>query len=683
MSKAWLPPFVMLTLLSASVLAQDASVLMKRAFQAHQQGHYDEAIDGYNEALKQDLTDKYRFIVLVNTGVAYNSKREWSNAISLFKQAQAIDAQKPESWRFMGQAYLGLGQVEEAIKHFSRAIEASPAEGTYRETRADIYFRTKEYALAIEDMSEAIRLHPRQASFYAKRGSIYFAINDFGNTEKDYTKALELNPKDAVTYNNRGALYKSLRDWENAIKNLDKAIQLNPNYAEALSNRAQCHMDLAQVEEAIPDYEQAIKKDPGDVTSLTHLAFTLASHPDDSIRDGERAVQLANAACELTRWNNVTNIKTLAIAYAELGDFDIALRHVDQAISLTKQQNGDPTHLQEQRALFIDNRPYRYQPVAKASAEAAEKAKTAVAWLMAASRARNQNDDSRALEYLEQALKSQPNIEEEALANANKAQIFFTRQQWDKAIEVADKAIKLAPQDGDYFQIRAMAFKSKGEATKAIEDFNTVIKLKPDYFRAYHDRGHTYADMREWKKAEQDYNHAIELNDVYATAYINRAELYRRTGRIDEAIKDLGSAIKLAGDNAKAWSFRALCHYNMKNWGEALKDIEASLMLDDTNNQLWGLKATILGMAPDISIRNGAEAVKAATRAGELDKWSSWEHFYQLAGGHAESGDFDEALRVLDRAMALPNLDKNNRTILENQAQSYLKKKVVYMDAAL
>ena len=55
--------------------------------------------------------------------------------------------------------------------------------------------------------------------------------------------------------------------------------------------------------------------------NLRNLAWTLATSTETNIRNGTRAVQLAEQACELTHYDD-SIVGTLAAAYAEAGRFD-------------------------------------------------------------------------------------------------------------------------------------------------------------------------------------------------------------------------------------------------------------------------------------------------------------------------------------------------------------------------
>jgi len=63
---------------------------------------------------------------------------------------------------------------------------------------------------------------------------------------------------------------------------------------------------------------------------LNEVAWFLATCPDQSYRSGQLAVEYATKACELTQWEIVNLIGTLAVAYAETGDFDSATKYQKQ-----------------------------------------------------------------------------------------------------------------------------------------------------------------------------------------------------------------------------------------------------------------------------------------------------------------------------------------------------------------
>ena len=91
----------------------------------------------------------------------------------------------------------------------------------------------------------------------------------------------------------------------------------------------------------MPQFEEALRIDPNSIEALNNLAWLLATSPDAELRDGGRAVQLAQRACELTRFEQTVMVGTLAAAYAEAQRFPDAAATAETACALARQ-SGDP-----------------------------------------------------------------------------------------------------------------------------------------------------------------------------------------------------------------------------------------------------------------------------------------------------------------------------------------------------
>lgn len=154
--------------------------------------------------------------------------------------------------------------------------------------------------------------------------------------------------------------------FEAAIELLDEVIAASENHALALGLRAEAQEQLKHYREAIDDYEELLSIDQvlGDdvlrITTRNNLAFILATAPDESLRDGARAVALAVEAVQLAEPSHVL-FDTVAAAYAETGDFVEAIRWMEKAIAL------DPQNELYQRRLerFREGQPVRKEEEAQ------------------------------------------------------------------------------------------------------------------------------------------------------------------------------------------------------------------------------------------------------------------------------------------------------------------------------
>ena len=123
-------------------------------------------------------------------------------------------------------------------------------------------------------------------------------------------------------------------------------------------------IQAGDVHGAITQWETSLQIDPHDGNALNNLAWIFATYPDDSIRNGTRAVELAQSATVLPGGDSPIVLRTLAAAYAESGDFAKATETAQHAMDLaTTQGNSSVAQtLQHERELYQAQKPYRESP---------------------------------------------------------------------------------------------------------------------------------------------------------------------------------------------------------------------------------------------------------------------------------------------------------------------------------
>jgi hypothetical protein len=92
---------------------------------------------------------------------------------------------------------------------------------------------------------------------------------------------------------------------------------------------------------------------PDDPTSTHLLARLLAAAPTPEVRDGQRAVELAEAAFAMAP--SAGTAATVAMAYAETGRFDEAVRWQERAMDGAAEDRL----AQLRRRAYAERRPWR------------------------------------------------------------------------------------------------------------------------------------------------------------------------------------------------------------------------------------------------------------------------------------------------------------------------------------
>jgi spermidine synthase len=123
---------------------------------------------------------------------------------------------------------------------------------------------------------------------------------------------------------------------DDAITHYQKALQIAPGFAETHNNLGNTLFQQGRVDEAIVHYQTALQIKPDYAKAQNNLAWLLATSPQASLRNGNKAVALAQRANQLAGGRNPIFLRTLAAAYAEAGQFGDAMRSVQGAIELAR-----------------------------------------------------------------------------------------------------------------------------------------------------------------------------------------------------------------------------------------------------------------------------------------------------------------------------------------------------------
>ncbi len=103
-----------------------------------------------------------------------------------------------------------------------------------------------------------------------------------------------------------------------------------------------------------------------------NMALVLATFSETRVRNGTKAVELAERADHLTGNSNPSISATLAAAYAEAGQFSNAITNAKRALQLATDQGNTALAeaIRAQITLYQAGLPYRYnsQPSVPASA---------------------------------------------------------------------------------------------------------------------------------------------------------------------------------------------------------------------------------------------------------------------------------------------------------------------------
>lgn len=171
----------------------------------------------------------------------------------------------------------------------------------------------------------------------------------------------------AVTQNNDVALtnYSDLllrrkRPVE-ALVRAEDALKIRPDNAQAANNLGVAYMRTGEGGKALTYLNRALQLRPNSVNTASSLAWIYATSPDDSMRNADKAVYLAEDSVDRSGRSNPYLLHVLAAAYAEAQRFPQAIVAAEDALKLAKDQHNAAlqTELELNLKNYHNNLPLR------------------------------------------------------------------------------------------------------------------------------------------------------------------------------------------------------------------------------------------------------------------------------------------------------------------------------------
>lgn len=192
---------------------------------------------------------------------------------------------------------------------------------------ATMAFRSKQPDQGFAYCQQALKLAPNSV------GTLLAIIKHLANTG-EYEKALpycvsaeKLAGDNSMVNFQIGRIELGRKNWQAAVDHFDKAFQTTPKMLTAGNN----------------------------------LAWLLSTSPDETVRDGKRAVEIAESICAATQYKDYRFFGTLAAAYAEHGDFKNAVAITNKEIQLATARGDQESvvSLKQKLKQFESEKPVR------------------------------------------------------------------------------------------------------------------------------------------------------------------------------------------------------------------------------------------------------------------------------------------------------------------------------------
>jgi tetratricopeptide (TPR) repeat protein len=226
--------------------------------------------------------------------------------------------------------------------------------------------------------------------------------------------------------------------------------------------------------------------------------------------------------------------------------------------------------------------------------------------------------------------------------------------RFKEAIPHYQKGLALNPQYHAIHNNLGKALFASGRVDEAIREYEKGLEIYPDSSELHNNLGSALARNGQLDEATAHFERAVAINPEYAEAHLNLGFAMLSDGRQNEAAREFSRAVESDPRSAVAHTYLGTTlYFGLGKVRDALAEWRKALQLDPDFALAISQMAHALAASPEASDRNGAEAIKLATRAVELSKGDEPVFLDTLAMAYAESGRFTDAVETARRALQL------------------------------
>jgi tetratricopeptide (TPR) repeat protein len=230
-----------------------------------------------------------------------------------------------------GDRAMAAGEFPAAVTHFRQGLDLAPDNLPLRQKLATALSLTGDIPGALKEFQEVLRRSPDFAPTHYSLGVLLLgdgqldpAIHEFSTAVRSDPTYVQARLQLANTLRRRQRFDAANREYGNIIKT-------DPRVGEARFGEAVALAGLKRYGEARDRLVEAMKLFPDRLEFVGALARLFAAAPEARVRDGGRARTLAETL--VNRRKTADALETMAMALAEVGEFEAAVRWQRDAIA--------------------------------------------------------------------------------------------------------------------------------------------------------------------------------------------------------------------------------------------------------------------------------------------------------------------------------------------------------------
>jgi tetratricopeptide (TPR) repeat protein len=178
----------------------------------------------FDEQIKRWLTDLQKsprnVYLLNNVGSAYLGRGNIDEAIRYFQEALEVDERFVSARANLAKAYMMQDKLEEALEIYLGDSNSFPSDARPMMNLAHVYLRQGKLVQAGETIDQVLSLEPDSFAAHHNRGVVHLLEGKVDRAISEFRKSVSLDARFAAAYNALGVCYAVLGNYRKAVKYL-------------------------------------------------------------------------------------------------------------------------------------------------------------------------------------------------------------------------------------------------------------------------------------------------------------------------------------------------------------------------------------------------------------------------------------------------------------------------------
>tara|TARA_Y100001933_G_scaffold265283_1_gene339993 strand:+ start:34380 stop:36542 length:2163 start_codon:yes stop_codon:yes gene_type:complete len=234
-------------------------------------------------------------------------------------------------------------------------------------------------------------------------------------------------------------------------------------------------------------------------------------------------------------------------------------------------------------------------------------------------------------------------------------EIYLKSQRFNLARPLLEKAVNLKSDNADYCISLAQLQRIDGRLTEASKLYEQVIQQRPEDVSTLVAYAELLAGQKRWQQALDCLNQALVLKPDDVTLKINQVNILLRADRKVHALIAAKELYAQSGQDPRTFGVLASAYAANGQWAQARDLFEQILAQHPRNSSNLGTVqrlAWLYATCPDESVCDGVKALTYAKTFFDRVGGSNPVAWDTLAAALARSGDYEQAIHAMHKAIA-------------------------------